>query len=61
MKLYSLTEVAEQLGVSMSTIRRLLANGRLAHVRVGAQNRVRDVDLAAFIANNTSHAPRAAR
>ena len=61
MKLYSLDEVAAQLGVSLSTIRRLLKRGRLVHVRVGGQNRVSDSDLSAFIAANTSRAPRAQR
>ncbi len=61
MKLYSLEEVAEQLGVSLSTIRRLLKGGHLAHVRIRGQNRVSDSDLSAFIAANTRRAPRAQR
>ncbi len=49
--LLDLQDAAEHLGVSMSTVKRLIGNGVLASVRVGSSRRVRRVDLAAYVEN----------
>lgn len=52
-RLLRLDEVAPRLAVSMATLRRLIAFGRLPVVRVGRQLRVRPADLEAFIRSST--------
>lgn len=49
-RLLSDAEVADVLGVSRTTARRLRYDGALPTVRVGALARVRASDLAAYIA-----------
>ena len=41
----SVAEAAAQLGVSVRSIRYLIATGRLAHVRLGRRVLIRSVDL----------------
>lgn len=48
-RLMRLDEVAPRLAVSLATLRRMVAAGRLPVVRVGRQLRVRPADLEAFI------------
>ena len=48
-QLLTLQQVADRLQVSMSTVRRLVAAGRLKTVRIGRNLRVRPDDLAAYI------------
>jgi excisionase family DNA binding protein len=43
------SEAAEQLGVSLRTIERLISAGRLPLVHVGAAARVRAADLGAYV------------
>jgi excisionase family DNA binding protein len=43
------SEAAEQLGVSLRTIERLISAGRLPLVHVGAAARVRVADLGAYV------------
>ncbi|WP_130798821.1 helix-turn-helix domain-containing protein [Streptomyces otsuchiensis] len=47
-RLYSVGEVAEQLGLHVRTVRSYVREGRLAAVRIGKQYRVRQSDLKAF-------------
>jgi len=48
-KLLRLTDVADQLNVSLPTVRRLVKDGRLKTVRVGRVIRVRPQDLEDYI------------
>ncbi len=48
-QLLTLQQVADRLQVSMSTVRRLVAAGKLKTVRIGRNLRVRPEDLAAYI------------
>jgi excisionase family DNA binding protein len=43
------SEAAEQLGVSLRSIERLISAGRLPLVHVGAAARVRAADLGAYV------------
>jgi excisionase family DNA binding protein len=46
--LYSVEQVAEQLGLHVKTVRNYIREGRLKAVRVGKQYRISAEDLAAF-------------
>ena len=50
--LYSVDDVAEQLGVSSKTVRRWIAAGDLPVHRLGRQLRISEADLVAFIARS---------
>lgn len=45
LRVYSLTEVAERLSVSERTLRRMIADGRLSAIRIGAQWRITQAEL----------------
>jgi excisionase family DNA binding protein len=49
-KLLSVEEAAERLGTSVRFLRRLIAERRIAFVRVGRHVRIDPADLEAFIA-----------
>jgi excisionase family DNA binding protein len=49
-RLLTLAEVAERLGTSVRFIRRLIAERRIAFVKVGRHVRIDPADLEAFIA-----------
>ncbi len=51
-QLLTLQQVADRLQVSMSTVRRLVAAGKLKAVRIGRSQRVRPDDLRAYINTN---------
>lgn len=42
-------EVADELRVSRSTVYRLIEEGKLPHVKVGGQKRIRRCDLLAYL------------
>jgi excisionase family DNA binding protein len=48
-RLLSVREVAEQLGCSISAVRRWISQRRLGSVRVGSLRRVRPADVQAFV------------
>ena len=48
---YTVEEVAEQLGVSLATIRRAIRDGRLATHRFGRAVRIAPDDLEIFLTN----------
>ena len=48
-QLLTLQQVADRLQVSTSTVRRLVAAGRLKAVRIGRNLRVRPEDLSKYI------------
>lgn len=50
------SEAADVLGVSRTTVRRLRYTGALPTVRVGAVARIKESDLAAYIAAQTGGA-----
>lgn len=52
-RLLTVTEVAELLGTTERFPRRLIAERRIAYVKVGAHVRIRSSVLAAFIAAST--------
>jgi excisionase family DNA binding protein len=46
----TVAEAADQLGISVRFVRRLIAERRIAYVRVGRHVRIAEADLASFIA-----------
>ena len=57
--LLSRQQAATSLGVSLSTIVRLIMKGELPVVKVGDRSLVRPEDIAAYIARSTRHSPAA--
>jgi excisionase family DNA binding protein len=49
-RLLTVDEAAERLGTSTRFIRRLIAERRIAYVRVGRHVRIAEADLASFVA-----------
>jgi excisionase family DNA binding protein len=49
-KLLTVGEAAELLGTSVRFVRRLIAERRIAYIRVGRHVRIAEADLASFIA-----------
>ena len=49
-KLLTVQEAAEQLGTSVRFVRRLIAERRIAYVRVGRHVRIAEADLTSFVA-----------
>jgi excisionase family DNA binding protein len=49
-RLLTVEEAADRLGTSVRFIRRLIAERRIAYVRVGRHVRIAEADLASFIA-----------
>jgi excisionase family DNA binding protein len=56
MQLNTISEVAERLAVSSTTVRRLIASAELPTVRVGRCLRIQEEDVRAFVADRyTAH------
>jgi excisionase family DNA binding protein len=49
-RLLTVEEAADRLGTSVRFIRRLIAERRIAYVRVGRHVRIAEADLATFVA-----------
>jgi excisionase family DNA binding protein len=49
-KLLTVEEAADRLGTSVRFVRRLVAERRIAYVKVGRHVRIAEVDLAGFVA-----------
>jgi excisionase family DNA binding protein len=49
-KLLTVAEAADQLGTSVRFVRRLIAERRIAYIRVGRHVRIAEADLASFVA-----------
>ena len=49
-KLLTVAEAADRLGTSVRFVRRLIAERRIAYVRVGRHIRIAEADLASFVA-----------
>jgi len=49
MRLLTIPEVAESLGVHRNTAQRLVASGELPSCKIGRARRVRDDDLRAYV------------
>ena len=49
-RLLSLAQVADHLGISIKSVRRLIECGALPAHRIGRQLRISEPDLAAFVA-----------
>jgi len=49
-RLLTVDEAAERLGTSTRFVRRLIAEHRIAYVRVGRHVRIAEADLASFVA-----------
>jgi excisionase family DNA binding protein len=49
-KLLTVEEAADRLGTSVRFIRRLVAERRIAYVKVGRHVRISEADLAGFVA-----------
>jgi excisionase family DNA binding protein len=49
-KLLSVEETADRLGTSVRFVRRLIAERRIAYVKVGRHVRIAEADLATFVA-----------
>lgn len=50
--LLSPEDVAERLGISTRTLRRLTSAGEIAYVLVGARKRFREVDVEEYLSRN---------
>ncbi len=53
--LYTIEEVAAILRVKPVTVRRLIAAGKIRHVRVGRQIRISESALNTYLAEQTDH------
>ncbi len=53
-KLHTIAEVADSLGISARSVRRLVASGALSAHRLGRLIRISDRDLATFLDANRS-------
>jgi excisionase family DNA binding protein len=51
-KLYSLTEAADLLGVTRGTLTKYIANGRLTAKTIGGKKYVSEENLKSFLQNN---------
>ena len=51
-RLLKIADVAERLAVSVTTVRRLIAAGKLQTVRIGRALRIRPDDLETYIENS---------
>jgi excisionase family DNA binding protein len=49
-RLLTVEEAADRLGTSVRFVRRLIAERRIAYVRVGRHVRIGEADLASFVA-----------
>ena len=49
-RLLTVEETADRLGTSVRFIRRLIAERRIAYVRIGRHVRIAEADLASFVA-----------
>jgi excisionase family DNA binding protein len=49
-RLLTVEEAADRLGTSVRFVRRLIAERRIAYVRIGRHVRIAEADLASFIA-----------
>jgi excisionase family DNA binding protein len=49
-RLLTVEETADRLGTSVRFVRRLIAERRIAYVRVGRHVRIAEADLASFVA-----------
>ena len=49
-RLLTVEEAADRLGTSVRFVRRLIAEHRIAYVRVGRHVRIAEADLASFVA-----------
>jgi excisionase family DNA binding protein len=49
-RLLTVQEAADRLGTSVRFVRRLIAERRIAYVRVGRHVRIAETDLASFVA-----------
>jgi excisionase family DNA binding protein len=59
--LYSVRQVADQLGVHPETVRRLIHDGRLDAVRIGRVLRIESSELDGFLSRQRVKPPRAAQ
>jgi excisionase family DNA binding protein len=49
-RLLTVEEAADRLGTSVRFIRRLIAERRIAYIRIGRHVRIAEADLASFVA-----------
>jgi excisionase family DNA binding protein len=49
-RLLTVEEAADRLGTSVRFVRRLIAERRIAYIRIGRHVRIAEADLASFIA-----------
>lgn len=59
-ELFSVDEVATQLGLQVRTVRGYIRDGRLSAVRIGKQYRIAREDLESFTGRRIEETPRAA-
>jgi excisionase family DNA binding protein len=57
-RLYSVSTVAERLALSKDTVRRLIAGGDLASIRIGSSVRVAAAELESFLERRRKEARR---
>ena len=56
MKMYSLKGVHDKYGITVSMLKKLIANGKITRVKIGAKNFIREDDIEAYIEKNTYRA-----
>ena len=56
MKMYSLRGVHEKYGITVSMLKKLIANKEITRVKIGAKNFIREDDIEAYIEKNTFRA-----
>jgi predicted site-specific integrase-resolvase len=56
MKLYPLKGVHEEYGISISMLKKLIIQGKLTVVKVGAKNFIKEQDIEDYIDRNTKEA-----
>lgn len=53
MKMYSLKEIKEEYGISIPMLRKMINNGVITVVKVGAKNFIKKTDMDEYIERNT--------
>ena len=56
MKMYSLKGVNEKYGITVSMLKKLIANGKITVVKIGAKNFIKEQDIEKYIDDNTREA-----
>ena len=53
MKMYSLKQIHEKYGITVSMLKKLIQNKQITVVKIGAKNFIKEIDIEAYIDGNT--------